>query len=186
MAFDGDFDDGFGDIEFFTDRFFKRFQAELNGIIQGIKNGKINGRWEIRQLDEPEMDGYIVHGRFETSDPLEPLEPRKRRPMPERPFGFSKAALKENAEPLVDVFEKDNAVKIYAEMPGEEKRNINLNVTENRLEIKTPRTSQEIELPNRDLDTDEMASEYKNGVLEITIPKKETDHRKHAWKARMV
>ena len=93
--------------------------------------------------------------------------------MPKRPFEVSEKALKEIREPLTDVFEEDKAVKIYVELPGEEKDDIQLNVTEGKVEVKAKRFHKMIEVPTRNIDIEKASSKYKNGVLEITVPKKE-------------
>jgi HSP20 family molecular chaperone IbpA len=184
-----DFDDPFGDANIFNSKLMKRFQTELNEILEGIKSGKIKGKWEIKQIDEPGADGYVIRGRFgadEPLDPLEPLKPLKRRPMPERPLEVPKNALEEDQEPLIDVFEEENAIKIYVELPGEEKNNIRLTVTPGNLEIKTENFHKTIDLPTKKVAVNTLSSEYKNGVLEITVQKNEEPGDKWAGKQIVV
>lgn len=189
MSFNDDFDEGFGDLDIFNSKFMKRFQTELNEILQGIKSGKIKGTWEIKQIDEPGVDGYVVQGRFgsdESVDPLEPLKPFRRRPMPERPFDVPTTTLEENHEPLIDIFEEENVIKIYVELPGEEKDNIHLNVTPSNLEIKAKNFHKILDLPTKNIAINALSSEYKNGVLKITIQKKKELIEKNAWEEKMV
>jgi HSP20 family protein len=186
---DDDFDDELGDLDIFNSKFMKRFQTELNDILEGIKNGKIKDTWEIRQIDEPGVEGYAIQGRFGTGDPLDPLEPLKplkRRPMPERPLEVPKTALQENREPLIDIFEEENAVKIYVELPGEKKADIQLNVTPGNVEIKTKNFHRILDLSTKNIDVNTLSSEYKNGVLEITVQKKGESSSKWAGKQIMV
>ncbi|MBE0513141.1 hypothetical protein IBX38_08840, partial [Candidatus Bathyarchaeota archaeon] len=110
-----DFDEFFGDFEF-SGEFMKTILKEFNEIDKMIKSGKLKGKWDIKQIDEPGRKGYIIQGRFWSTQPIEPFEPFKpwrRRPMTKRPFEVSEKALKEIREPLTDVFEEDKAVKIY-------------------------------------------------------------------------
>jgi HSP20 family molecular chaperone IbpA len=189
LSFNDDFDDRFGDLDVFNSKFMKRFQAELNDILEKIKSGRIKGTWEIKQIDEPGVDGYIIQGRFgpdESSDPLEPLKPLKRRPMPERPLEVPKNALQENREPLTDIFEEENAIKIYVELPGEKKSDIQLNMTPDGLEVKTKKFHKTLDLPSKNVAVDTLSSDYKNGVLEITIQKKEGCGSKYSGKEMMV
>lgn len=84
--------------------------------------------------------------------------------------------LTETREPLVDVFEEDDTVKIVAEVPGVEKEDINLNATEDMLiiSVKTPQRKyyKEVELPAK-VDPNSARASYKNGVLEVTLKKRE-------------
>jgi HSP20 family protein len=98
----------------------------------------------------------------------------------------------ENREPFIDVIENDKEIIATAEMPGLEKQNININVTQDRLEISAETKHEEkkeekgyiyrerrsgsyyraISLPSP-VDPDMSKASYKNGVLEITMPKTE-------------
>ncbi|MCK4313474.1 Hsp20/alpha crystallin family protein, partial [Candidatus Bathyarchaeota archaeon] len=68
----------------------------------------------------------------------------------------------------------------YLELPGEEKDDIQLNVTEGKVEVKAKKFYKTIDIPTRNINIENISSKYKNGVLEITIPKKspEKDTRK--------
>jgi len=188
LSFNDDFDEAFGGSDIFNSKFMKRFQTELNEILEGIKSGKIKGTWEIKQIEEPEVDGYIVQGRFgsdEVSDPLEPLKPLRRRPMPERPFDVPTTASEENREPLIDIFEEEDVIKIYVELPGEDKDDIHLNVTPGNLEVKAKNFHKTLDLPTKNIAIN-ASSEYKNGVLEITIQKRKEPIEKSTWEEKMV
>ncbi|MEM1977010.1 MAG: archaeal heat shock protein Hsp20 [Nitrososphaerota archaeon] len=80
----------------------------------------------------------------------------------------------EAREPLVDVFEEEDVIKVIAEVPGVEKDDINLNATERRLIIKvdTPQRKyyKEVDLP-AEVDPQSAKATYKNGVLEVVLKK---------------
>jgi len=82
--------------------------------------------------------------------------------------------VKEEREPLVDVIETNGEVHIVAELPGVEKKDIKLHGTEDALSISvdTPQRKyfKEITLPTK-VKVKEAKTEYKNGVLEITLPR---------------
>lgn len=82
--------------------------------------------------------------------------------------------VKEEREPLVDVIETDGEIHIVAELPGVEKNDIKLHGTEDSLTISvdTPQRKyyKEIALPAK-VKVKEAKTQYKNGVLEITLPK---------------
>jgi HSP20 family protein len=83
--------------------------------------------------------------------------------------------LKEEREPLVDTMVEDSIVRIVAELPGVEKKDINLQSTEKTLTISvdTPdrKYHKELELPV-EVDPDSSVASYKNGVLEVTLQRR--------------
>jgi HSP20 family protein len=82
--------------------------------------------------------------------------------------------VKEEREPLVDIIETNGEVHILVELPGVEKKDIKLHGTEDVLSISvdTPQRkySKEVALPAK-VKVKEAKTQYKNGVLEITLPK---------------
>ncbi|MDH5483012.1 MAG: Hsp20/alpha crystallin family protein [Candidatus Bathyarchaeota archaeon] len=185
MSFDEDFDG----LDFFSSKFMRKLQSEMNEILEGIKSGKIKGNWELEEIDEPGVNGYIAQGRFgseKSVEPIEPLIPLKRRSIPKRLFEVPEGALREEHEPLVDVFSDKSAVKIYMELPGEEKDNIQVNVTDVGVEIKTKNFRKVVELPEREIVKNSVSTKYKNGVLEITIQKTGESYSEFADQQKMV
>jgi len=83
--------------------------------------------------------------------------------------------VKKEREPLTDVIDADDKVRVIVELPGVQKENIKLSGTDDKLTISvdTPQHKyfKEVELPAK-VDTEKATSEYKNGVLDITVPKK--------------
>ena len=169
-----DFDEIFRDF----DKIMKRMHG-LNEIEKDLKSGKLKGGWDVKQIDEPNIKGYVIQGRFRSNQPLEPFDPFKpndpfeRRPIPQRSFRPSEIASKEIREPLTDVFEEEKVVKIYVELPGEEKDDIQLNVTKGKVEIKTKNFYKMLEVPPN-VDVEKASSKYNNGVLMIIVPKDKT------------
>jgi len=82
--------------------------------------------------------------------------------------------VKEEREPLVDIIETDGEVHVVVELPGVEKDDIKLHGTEDTLTISvdTPqrRYYKEITLQAK-VKVKETKTEYKNGVLEVTLLK---------------
>jgi HSP20 family protein len=84
--------------------------------------------------------------------------------------------ISEEREPLTDIIEGDNDVAITVEIPGVNKEDIDLNVTEDSLEIS-------VDTPNRkyhknvnlpcDVKPKTTKATYKNGILDIVIKRKE-------------
>jgi HSP20 family protein len=83
--------------------------------------------------------------------------------------------LQDQREPLVDVIDEENQIKVLAELPGVEKEDIQLYVDEHTLTIKvdTPerRYHKELALPD-EIENSSSRSTYRNGVLETVLKKK--------------
>ncbi len=99
-------------------------------------------------------------------------------------------ALREFREPLADVAEDDKTVTVTAEIPGVDKKDIDLNIREDMVEIKVEKKAEikeekkgyyrmersyrgfyrALPLPAKVL-PESAEAKYNNGVLEITLPK---------------
>lgn len=94
--------------------------------------------------------------------------------------------------PVVDVFEEKDDIVIKAELPGITKDNIEVNLTDHMLTIKGEKKKEEeikeenyyraeraygsfvrtLELP-KDVHSDKIKASFKNGILEVRLPKTE-------------
>lgn len=184
LSLDDDFDETFEDLDLDV-KFIKRLKREIDEAFKRIKDGEIEGKWEIKEINEPEIKGFIAQGRFGSEDILEPLKPLKRRPLPEKPLE-PQHSLNELREPLIDVFEEDDATKIYAELPSEEENNIQVAFKGDSFEIKAKNFYKKIKLPSRDLAKEMLSIEYKNGLLKITITRKLNLRKEDAGKEIIV
>jgi HSP20 family protein len=81
-------------------------------------------------------------------------------------------------EPLADVIPGDKEVRVIVELPGVEKKEIKLSGKQDKLTISVNSSEhkyyKEVELPAK-VDVKQAKSKYKNGVLDITIPKKKEE-----------
>lgn len=79
-------------------------------------------------------------------------------------------------EPLTDVIEESDKIRIVIELPGVEKEDIQLNATESSLDIELDnpkrRFSKHLDLPCH-VDRESARAKYKNGVLEICLARAE-------------
>ncbi|OUJ18343.1 Molecular chaperone HSP20 family, IbpA [Methanonatronarchaeum thermophilum] len=97
-------------------------------------------------------------------------------------------------KPFVDVIEHEDKVIVTADLPGVEKEGIKINITENILTISATREKEKeteekgyvkrernigkfqrkVKLPTK-VDEENAEATFKNGVLEIKLPKKEEE-----------
>ncbi|MEM4280885.1 MAG: archaeal heat shock protein Hsp20 [Candidatus Caldarchaeum sp.] len=89
--------------------------------------------------------------------------------------------VKAEREPLVDIIDEDKSVKVVAELPGVRKEDIELLLEGRRLTIRVDTAERkyykELELP-AEVESTGIKAEYNNGVLSVTLPKKETTKHK--------
>jgi HSP20 family protein len=96
--------------------------------------------------------------------------------------GPVKPVLSEEREPLMDIYEEGGDLVILAEVPGVDEEDIEINVSEDALEI-------EVDAPKRKyhklvdltqpVSTEIVRTTYKNGVLEVRLRKKA---KERGWK----
>ena len=120
-----------------------------------------------------------------------------------RPFRWEWPSLGEMAKPFegkmpkVDVIERDDEVVVKAELPGVEKKDLDVSVTENsvtikgttsheakeekgdyyRCEISRGAYARTVALPSY-VDADKAKASFKDGVLELKLPKVEKSKRR--------
>jgi len=178
--------DEFRELDVFNSDLKKIIQRMMSEFEKATKNGNLKGKWAINEIDSDGVKGYSIQGRFGSDqpwepldpfNPFEPLNPMRPRPRPQRPFVVPEraraSALKEVSEPLTDIFEDEKTIKIYLEVRGEDKNDIQLNVTAGKVEVKAKNFYKTIDLPISNIDLEKASSKFKNGVLEVIIPKKE-------------
>ena len=169
--FFGDIDDMFREMEKMMDEELKNFTEKVPK--EYVKERKLPDGSTVKEL------GPFVYGYSMKIGPDGKPEIQE--------FGNLKKGLKgppqvkEEREPLVDIVETDSEVRVVAELPGVEKSDIKLHGTDDSLEISvdTPQNKyyKEVQLPVK-VRVKEAASSYKNGVLEVVLPKAEPSKSK--------
>ncbi|MCJ7614093.1 Hsp20/alpha crystallin family protein [Candidatus Bathyarchaeota archaeon] len=88
--------------------------------------------------------------------------------------------VKQEREPLVDIVDTDGEMKVIVELPGVAKEEIKLHGTEDKLTISVDvpdrKYFKEIDMPAK-IDPKKAKTSYKNGVLEVTVPKVEEKNK---------
>ncbi len=149
-------DEVFRDINSFYKRLMERMFREMEDLERAVRNGQIRGTWDVRPIRRQGARGYVAQGQFQLGD---------------RPIGVPQHAIEKSREPLTDVFDEKENVKVYIELPGVDKNDIKLDVMENTVEVRAKNFARSLELPTRNIDSERAVANYKNGVLELTIPK---------------
>jgi HSP20 family protein len=84
------------------------------------------------------------------------------------------AKVEEEREPITDLFDEKDEIRVYAEMPGVEESNITIDLKGDILNISAKngdkKYRKELLLPAKGK-SETLASSFKNGILEITIKK---------------
>jgi HSP20 family protein len=163
--FSGDMDNMFREVEKMVEEEFRRFQE--NGIKEYVRERKLPDGSTVKEFG-PFVYGYSMKiGSDGKPDIREFGNVRKSREGPE---------VKDEREPLVDVVDNEKDVHVVVELPGVEKTDIKLYGTEDSLTISVDTSPykyyKEVELPAKTR-VKEAKSTYKNGVLEVVIPKLE-------------
>jgi len=100
-------------------------------------------------------------------------EPKKETP-PTHPQTLPTTGSIKEREPIVDIFEEEDQIRVMAELPDVEENQINLNIDNNTLTISTDTPDRKyykkVELPDP-VEKDSVESIYRNGILEVKLKK---------------
>ncbi len=164
--FFGDIDDMFREMEKLMDEQMKSFTENVPK--EYVKERKLPDGSTVKEL------GPFVYGYSMKIGPDGKPEIQEFGNLKKSQKGLPQ--VKEEREPLVDILETASEVRVVAELPGVEKSDIKLHGTEDSVEISvdTPQNKyfKEVQLPVK-VRVKEAASTYKNGVLEVVLPKAE-------------
>lgn len=132
----------------------------------------------LRDLQEGRQPKPFIYGFSMTQHPGEAPEVREFGNI--QPFG-RKVKMEEERKPLIDVMETKDEVHVIAEMPGVERKDVQLEATESRLDIKAEnesrKYSESVELPVK-VDPHSAKATYRNGVLEVKLKRVQPEEEK--------
>ncbi len=153
--------DPFEDME----EMIKRIQEEFDEIERQMMEMAKKGGGEVKTYG-PYVYGFSITMGPDGKPIIEEFGNIKR--MGNKPL------ISEEREPIADVIEKDDEIRVVAELPGVDKNNIKVNVDGNTLTIQAQSEDKkyykEIELP-APVDENSAKATYKNGVLEVVLKK---------------
>jgi len=142
--------------------------SDFEDLEKGLETGEIKGEWRIEPIDRPGMKGFIARGFFGTPEPLE--RPRELLPPLKPP-------MTDPREPFYDIDAGEDELQIYIELPGTEEKEIELKAEPGKLNLEAGKFRTQIDVSTWILDTEKIGTEYRNGVLKVTIPKMKTDEQ---------
>ncbi|MFW9924429.1 MAG: archaeal heat shock protein Hsp20 [Candidatus Thorarchaeota archaeon] len=170
--------DLFENSEFFNDDFMDQMMKEIEKMMKNFdasdpetfrkKTGPITWGWNVTMGP----DGRPVIKEFGNI----------------KPSTEGKPVASKDREPLVDVFIEDKLVRFIAELPGVTKDDIKVKATESQIiiEAKGPDRNYSCE---RDLSVKIIPksanAKYKNGILELTVQRKEPVHTEEGFEVKI-
>ncbi|MEM2918732.1 MAG: archaeal heat shock protein Hsp20 [Candidatus Altiarchaeota archaeon] len=161
----------FWDEDFFSDDFFRDLEDEFREMEENIT--RIFNEARKAAQKKPGEGGPFVYGFSMRIGPDGKPHVEEFGNIPELKAGTERLELT-HREPLTDIIEKDKEILVVAEIPGVEKNEINLDVTDDALTISvnTERRKyhKELKLPYK-VKTDSAKATYKNGILEVKLEK---------------
>ncbi|MBI0584831.1 MAG: Hsp20/alpha crystallin family protein [Methanomassiliicoccus sp.] len=148
-------DDLFGNF----DEEFEEMRERMDAMMEGFMNGRIDAT-----ASQPIVYGFSMR-----------MGPDGKPHIQEFGNAPPEAPGREGArEPLTDIIEEKERIRVIVELPGVERDDIQLNVEDRLLDISVDREdrkfSKKVEMPS-DVDPDSASASYKNGVLEVTLRK---------------
>jgi HSP20 family protein len=167
------------------DRLMEEMEREMAESFRGMENVMPRDMVRVRRLPDGSVKreyGPFVYGYSVKIGPDgKPVirEFGNIKPGPGRE-GEPPLNLQDRREPLIDLIEEDEKIKVLAELPGVEKEDIKLYVSRDTLtiDVDTPerRYRKELDLPC-EIEERSATSSYLNGVLETTLTKKKRTGR---------
>jgi|ADurb_Met_03_Slu_FD_contig_71_23380_length_3179_multi_4_in_0_out_0_1 HSP20 family protein len=148
-------DDLFGSF----DKEFEEMRERMDALMEGFMSGRID-----TSMNQPFVYGFSMR-----------VGPDGKPHIQEFGNAPPEAAGQEGTrEPLTDIIEEQERVRIIVELPGVDKEDIQLHVEDRLLDISVDREdrkfSKKLEMPSA-VDPDSASASYKNGVLEVTLRK---------------
>ena len=161
------------------DRMIEEMEKEMSDSLREMENVMPRDMVRVRRLPDGSVRreyGPFVYGYSVKIGPDgKPIVREFGNMKPGRGGEGQPLNLRDQREPLIDVIEDDETIKIIAELPGIHKSDINLYLSENMLTIEVDTVDRkyfkELELPV-DIDESSARSTFVNGVLETTLQKK--------------
>ncbi|MCS7367238.1 MAG: Hsp20/alpha crystallin family protein [archaeon YNP-WB-062] len=151
------------------DDLFREFEEELEELEKAFRYGL--GPGERAELGKPIIYGFRIEVGPDGVPKVYEFGNVKRGGR-----GRPRIVVSEELEPLADIYEDEDKVRVILEMPGVDENKVKVEALDERHIVvegsnHDRKYRKEIEIPT-DVDVDAAQAIYKNGVLEIRLPKK--------------
>jgi len=166
------FEEYFDEMDRYLEEIFKDIQTRVPRDL--VRERELSNGSRIREI------GPFVYGYSVTVGPDGKPIIREFGNMKPTFRGREPLELSDKREPLVDIFEDRDSVKVVAEVPGVEKDDIRLDAEGRSLTISVDAARKyykRVELP-ADVDIETAKATYKNGILEVTFSKQKPEEPK--------
>jgi HSP20 family protein len=159
------------------DELFRELNEELEEFMNEVwRYGPMSGSKEFSEVyKKPIVYGFRIEIGPDGVPRIYEFGNVKRTPR-------GRVSVVEEREPLVDIYEEDDKIRVVAELPGVDENKIKVRAVDDKHVVieasnHDRKYRKELELPV-EVDADSADAIYKNGVLEITFKKKKVEEKK--------
>ena len=149
------------EMEALQRRMMESMFRDFEDLMKSFETGEIKGEWDIKPIERPGMRGFIARGFFYTPELLE---------RPQNILPPLKPSLGEQREPFYEINVGEDALRLYIELPGVEEGDVEIKTDPKNFKVKAGSFRTNIDISRWILDTDKITTEYRNGILKVTIP----------------
>jgi len=170
--FPTDIDEYFLEMDKYFEEMFKELQPGVPRDL--VKERELPNGGKIREM------GPFVYGYSITVGPDGKPVIREFGNIKPSSRGRRPVELSEKREPLVDVFDEKDVIRVISEIPGVEKSDISLEIEGKKLQISVDaarKYQKTVDLPS-EVDPDSTHAKYTNGILEVTMKKPQPEKNK--------
>jgi HSP20 family protein len=170
--FPTDIDEYFSEMDKYFEEMFKELQPRVPRDL--VKERELPSGGKIREM------GPFVYGYSITVGPDGKPVIREFGNIKPSSRGRRPVELSEKREPLVDVFDEKDVIRVISEIPGVEKSDISLEIEGKKLQISVDaarKYHKTVDLPS-EVDPDSTRAKYTNGILEVTMKKPQPEKHK--------
>tara|TARA_B110000014_G_C19966015_1_gene499998 strand:+ start:200 stop:781 length:582 start_codon:yes stop_codon:yes gene_type:complete len=164
---DWNIDDIFGNL----DSEFRKMRKQMDNLMRDAVEGNISDN----STNKPFVFGFSVTSGPDGIPKFEDFSNNRIESFSSSENETKEPTVETSREPLTDVNETDSEIAITVELPGVAKEDIDINVTENKVEVKVDTEARNyfktINL-SCDVQTKSSKATYTNGILDLVLKKK--------------
>ena len=170
---DWNIEDIFGNL----DSEFRKMRKQMDNLMRDAVEGNVSDN----STKSPFVFGFSVTTGPDGIPKFEDFSNNRIGPLSSSKNESKEAAVDTNREPLTEVNETDSDIAITVELPGVAKEDIDINVTENKVEVKVGTESRNyfkrIDL-SHEVQSKSAKATYTNGTVDLVLKKKISEKAK--------